>query len=543
MMTGRERIRAVFRCGETDRIPWVPFVGCHGGALLGVSAEEYLKSEELIVRGIAAAIGRYKPDGIPITFDLQIEAEILGCNIVWAGQNPPAVTTHPLAKGKKLDELTAPSSGAGRLPIILRAARKIRAAHPDIALYGLVTGPFTLALHLMGTQIFMAMFDDPDGVRRLMAFCCEVGKAMAGHYIDAGCDVIAVVDPMTSQIGPDQFREFVSPHITPIFEHIRRHGALGSFFVCGHAQQNIEAMCECKPDNVSIDENIPLEYVRDVCLPRKISFGGNLRLTTVLLLGTPEEAQKNALDCMESGGMKGFILAPGCDLPYATPPQNLEAVARIVHDPYQREVVRVLVKEKRAGEILDMADYGQADKVIVDIITLDSEACAPCQYMVESVRAVAPEFEGIVEWREHKIKQPESLVFMTSLMVKNIPTICIDGRITFVSRIPAREELIAAIQRRIFDKLRMKIKRRRASLFILGDGGEKCQEVKRNAEKAILELGVDVDVEMVTDEKTIYSFGISPVQTPAVIMARYAVKSTKSVPEPVILKEWIKDVR
>ncbi|MCX7001391.1 MAG: thioredoxin family protein, partial [Candidatus Sumerlaeota bacterium] len=115
--------------------------------------------------------------------------------------------------------------------------------------------------------------------------------------------------------------------------------------------------------------------------------------------------------------------------------------------------------------------------------------------------------------------------------------------ITFVSRIPAREELIAAIQRRIFEKLRMKIKRRRASLFILGDGGDKCQEVKRNAEKAILELGVDVDVEMVTEEKTIYSFGISPVQTPAVIMARYTVKSTKSVPEPVILKEWIKDIR
>ena len=38
-------------------------------------------------------------------------------------------------------------------------------------------------------------------------------------------------------------------------------------------------------------------------------------------------------------------------------------------------------------------DYGKADKVIVDIITLDSESCAPCQYMVEAVKNVAPEFE------------------------------------------------------------------------------------------------------------------------------------------------------
>ena len=218
-------------------------------------------------------------------------------------------------------------------------------------------------------------------------------------------------------------------------------------------------------------------------------------------------------------------------------------MAQIVADPYQRDVVRALASETAAGETLDMADYGQADKVIVDIITLDSEACAPCQYMVESVRAITPEFEGIVEWREHKIKHRESVVFMTSLMVKNIPTICIDGKITFVSRIPAREELIAAIQQRIFEKLRMKIKRKRASIFILGDGGEKCLEIKKNAEKAILELGVDVDVSIVTDEKAIYSFGVSPIQTPAVVMSRYSVKSTRTVPEPIIIKEWIKDIR
>lgn len=543
MMSGKERIEKAFRCKKTDRTPWVPFVGCHGAFLLGISAEEYLKSAELIIKGVKAAIERYKPDGIPVVFDLQIEAEALGCGLSWAKENPPAVTTHPLAQGKKLGDLKIPQPNTGRILIVMNAARKIKSDHPDIALYGLVTGPFTLALHLLGTQIFMDMFDDPEGVKDLMTFCTDVGKTMAGYYMEAGCDVIAVVDPMTSQIGPDQFRKFVTSHVASVFEFIREKGILSSFFVCGHAQQNIEAMCECKPDNVSIDENIPLDYVRDICLGRGISFGGNLKLTTILLLGKPEDAQRNALDCLETGGETGFILAPGCDLPYATPPANIDAVVKLVLDPYQREVAKTLTREGPAPEMLDMRDYGQADKVIVDIITLDSEACAPCQYMVESVKAVTPEFEGIVKWREHKIKTKDSVVFMTSLMVKNIPTICIDGIITFVSRIPSKEELISAIQKRIFEKLRMKIKRKRASLFILGDGGEKCLEIKRNAEKAILELGLDVEVEIITDEKTIYSFGISPVQTPAVIMSRYQLKSTRIVPEPMIIKEWIKDVR
>jgi uroporphyrinogen decarboxylase len=189
-----------------------------------------------------------------------------------------------------------------------------------------------------------------------------------------------------------------------------------------------------------------------------------------------------------------------------------------------------------------MRAYGQSGKVIVDIITLDSEACAPCQYMVDAVRRVAPEFDGIVVWREHKIKYRESLVFMTSLMVRNVPTICIDGVIKFVSQIPPRDQLIAAIQERVNDKLRIKIASRKASLYVLGDGGETCQNVKNRCEQAITELGADAQVHMVTDEAVIASYGVAPMQTPAIVMAKYQLKATKTVPEVSIIKEWLKDV-
>jgi uroporphyrinogen-III decarboxylase len=112
--------------------------------------------------------------------------------------------------------------------------------------------------------------------------------------------------------------------VKQLFEYIRRRGGLGSFFVCGYAQQNIEVMCDCKPDNVSIDENIPLDFIRDICLEREISFGGNMKLTVVLLMGSPDDCQEHALETMELGKQKGFILAPGCDLPMATPVKILQ---------------------------------------------------------------------------------------------------------------------------------------------------------------------------------------------------------------------------
>jgi len=128
-------------------------------------------------------------------------------------------------------------------------------------------------------------------------------------------------------------------------------------------------------------------------------------------MGTPEEAQREALECMDMGGKQGFILAPGCDLPMDTPPENIKAITDLVHDDYLQEVVRAKEKSESDLALLNMKDYGSANKVIVDIITLDSESCAPCQYMVEAVKKIAPHFEGIVEWREHAIKRMEAVTF------------------------------------------------------------------------------------------------------------------------------------
>jgi uroporphyrinogen decarboxylase len=541
-MTGRERVLNALKCRPVDRVPWVPFVGCHAGALIGAPADETLKSAELMVKGVGEAVRRYRADGIPVCFDLQIEAEALGCELTWARENPPAVTSHPLANGARLTDLAVPPPTAGRIGVALAAARGLRREHPDIALYGLITGPFTLGLHLLGTDIFMRMFDAPQEVHELMAFTRQVCHAMAGYYVDAGCDVVAVVDPMTSQIGPEQFAQWVTPAVRPVFEGIRQKGAMGSFFVCGHAEQNVAAMCDCKPDNISVDENIPLQFVRDVCLPRQVSFGGNLQLTSVLLLGRPVDAQKNAIACLEVGGNKGFVLAPGCDLPYAVPPANLEAIPEVVADEYKRQVVKAMVSDKADQDRMDLEEYGQADKVVVDIITLDSEACAPCQYMVDAVRKVAPQFEGIVVWREHKIKYRESLVFMTSLMVHNVPTICIDGKIAFVSRIPPRDELIAAVQRRINEKFKVRIARRKATVYLLCSEKAQGAEVRRRLERAVSELGAEVAIREVTDPPIIASYGIVQSQLPAVVVARYQLKSTRDVPEMAVIKEWIKDL-
>ncbi|NCB08428.1 MAG: uroporphyrinogen decarboxylase, partial [Bacteroidia bacterium] len=135
-MKGLELIRKAIALEAVERVPWVPFVGVHGGFLTGADAETYLKSAKQIVAGISKAIEEYEPDGVPVVFDLQLEAEILGCRLQWAPHNPPAVISHPLAEGKILDDLAIPLKTDGRIPVALDATRSLREKYPDIALYG-----------------------------------------------------------------------------------------------------------------------------------------------------------------------------------------------------------------------------------------------------------------------------------------------------------------------------------------------------------------------------------------------------------------------
>ena len=445
-MKGIQLVKRAMNLEEVERIPWVPFVGAHAGKLLGLTATEYLQSTEKIVEGVNKAIELYNPDGIPVVFDLQIEAEALGCKLAWADDNPPAVVSHPLKEGKNIEDLKVPCACKARIPMAMDATRQLRDQHPDMALYGLITGPFTLALHLLGTDIFMQMMTEPDEVHKLMRFTTDVAKMMAGNYIEAGADVIAVVDPMTSQIDPMSFETFVSPYVKEVFDFVRECDALSSFFVCGNAQQNIEVMCKTGPDNLSIDENIPLDFVRDMALKHNVSFGGNIKLTVVLLMGDEDASRRDALECMDIGGKKGFILAPGCDLAMDTPVENIVAVSELVHDEILQGELRASEAKGMEVELLDLAGHWDNEKVIIDIITLDSSSCAPCQYMVDAVARAAEPFGDKVVYKEHRIKEMEGVQMMASLGVQNLPTIVMDGNIDFISQIPPISEIKSKIE-------------------------------------------------------------------------------------------------
>lgn len=447
-MSDKQLLFAALRGETTSRPAWVPFVGVHGGELIGVTAEQYLQSADRIVQGLSRAIERYQPDGIPVVFDVQIEAEVLGCELNWSNEGPPSVLTHPLEMGLTLADLPEYDTAKGRFPLIGEALDRLRQEQGEkVAFYGLITGPFTLALHLLGNTIFLDMYDNPAKVGELLAYCRDVAIKTADFYLDHGIDVVAVVDPMTSQISPEHFVQYETPYVDAVFDHIRQRGAFSSLFVCGDATRNLDVMCATHCDNICVDENIDLGELARLARAAGKSVGGNLQLTTVLLLGTPVDAARDAVRCLDTCGTEGFVLAPGCDLPWGVPPENLEAVAAVVHDPYQRDIARQTVAAGASDDYADilLPSYASEPDVYLDVITLDSATCPPCQYMLAAAQQAAKTTSHVVV-REHKIKNRDGLGYMTKLGATAIPTICIDGKPVFSSLIPDETALAQAVK-------------------------------------------------------------------------------------------------
>ena len=442
---------------EVERAPWVPFAGVHAASLKGYTATEMLTDADKAFESLMEVNRLYKPDGQPVIFDLQIEAECLGCGLSWADDCPPSVCDHPLDGSDEEPPVTPcnckiPRKDSGRIPYVLDVMRRMKEAVGDTtALYGLICGPFTLASHLRGNNLFTDMYDFDEEVAELFGFCARVCERMADYYIEAGMDVIALVDPLISQISTAHFEQFMTEPYKKIFAHIREKGALSSFFVCGDATRNIEAMCKTGPDSVSVDENVNLLAAKEITDRYNVAIGGNIPLTTVMLLGNQQDNMKFTVDLLDSvKDKRNFILAPGCDMPYACPVENAIGVAQAA---LETDAVREMVANYQADDVDTSAvvvpDYANLKKPLIEVFTLDSAQCAACGYMMNAANEAKATFGDAIDMVEYKFIYKENVARCVKMGVPNLPSMYINGQLRYRSIIPAKAELESAIREAI----------------------------------------------------------------------------------------------
>jgi MtaA/CmuA family methyltransferase len=208
-----------------------------------------------------------------------------------------------------------------RIESVARMAKEVGDSH---SVLGWAEGPFAEYADLRGVEAAMLdVIDNPEFFKAAAEIIIENQIKFAVGQVKAGADMIGVGDAAASLISPAQYREFVLPLEKKLFDAIHEAGGTVKLHICGNVINHIAFMVESGADVIDVDWMVPLDKAREYAGP-DVVLCGNFDPAGVLLQGEPERIAEVAAECIMAGGDR-FILMPGCEVPPATPEENIRA--------------------------------------------------------------------------------------------------------------------------------------------------------------------------------------------------------------------------
>ena len=167
-----------------------------------------------------------------------------------------------------------------------------------------------------------------------------------------------------------------------------------------------------------------------------------------MLYGTQQDNMKYVVDMLDSLDNNQLIIAPGCDMPYDTPPENAIAVQQAIKETETvRKMLKDYTKVEEAEIDIELPDYSNLEKPLVEVFTLDSATCAACTYMVSVAHVAKKHYGERIDVVEYKFSELEGIKRIKKMGVEKLPSIYINGKLKFSSIIPCKEELFAEIDK------------------------------------------------------------------------------------------------
>ncbi len=225
-MTKRERVEAVYRFEKADRVPFVPAIYEHKGALVGRSPSEVCRNADYLYAALIRELEIYDPDMLVIGIDVyNVEAEALGCKVVYfPDSNAIPGIVQPIVRSRDdLAKLRVPDPETdGRMPVYLQVADSLREnVGEEMLIRGAVTGPYSMAAELIGAEQFVLLtVEDPVFARQVLELCARVTVEFATAFLSRGVEPIIFDSRATPTLAsPRVVRQLVMPvykdHVVP----------------------------------------------------------------------------------------------------------------------------------------------------------------------------------------------------------------------------------------------------------------------------------------------------------------------------------------
>jgi len=325
-MTPKERIYATLKGGSCDRPAVTPILMAWAANFIGRTYRDYYLDGDVLVEAQLAVVKAFNLDQASAISDPWREASAYGMEFDYPpdGVGRPKEllirTRNDISRLGRIDLKNAPRTKQ-RIESVGKLAARIGRTH---SVLGWVEGPLAEYSDLRGVENAMLdLIDTPEVFVKAGEIIIDNAIAFALAQIEAGADMVGIGDSAASLISPEMYAELVLPLEQKLIAAIHDAGAAAKLHVCGNITNIVQHMAKTGTDIIDVDWMVPLTKARKLAGP-DVTLCGNFNPAGVLFEGTPQDVADAARECLKAMPNR-FILMPGCEVPPATPEQNIRA--------------------------------------------------------------------------------------------------------------------------------------------------------------------------------------------------------------------------
>ena len=297
---------------------------------------ELAKTPELCAEVTLMPVRELGVDAAVLFADIMLPLEPMGVGLRIEPEVGPIID-RPIRTAADVEALHA--FDPTEISFTLDAIRLVR--HELIGKAGVIGfsgAPFTLACYLIEGRpsrdfaIAKAfMYREPAAWHRLMERLSTMVIDYLAVQIEAGAEVVQVFDSWVGGLGPADYREYVLPHVRPIFAAIRSVPTI--HFGTGTAAL-LELLAEAGGDVIGLDHRVSLA---DAWLRVGHDRGVQGNLDSARLLAGWEATRDGARAVLDqAAGRPGHVFNLGHGVLPQTDPQLLRRLVEFVHEQTAR---------------------------------------------------------------------------------------------------------------------------------------------------------------------------------------------------------------
>ena len=328
-MNGLDRYLATLAGRPTDHLPRLPILMQFAAERIGSNYGAFASDYRVLTDANIACAREFGIDQMSTISDPYRETQGYGAKIIYEQDMVPHCEKHPLEDALDLSKLPRPMECERMRDRIDAVKRYHELVGGEYSIMGWVEGPAAEAADIRRLDnFFMDLIDDVVAVGALMDLCVDVALDFSRAPVDAGAETIGVGDAAASQVSADLYESLVLPREQRLVRGLHEMGAKVRLHICGNITHLLPGIATLGVDVLDVDHMVDLRAVRKAVGP-KAAIAGNLDPVSDVLRSTPEKIRAHVLSCYEQSG-NPFMVNAGCEIPSATPAENLLALCEPV---------------------------------------------------------------------------------------------------------------------------------------------------------------------------------------------------------------------